>query len=661
MKWYPGQTTTEVTAREERIRGVARKAAAEGMVLLENNGVLPLKAGMKLALFGKGARHTIKGGTGSGDVNSRNTITVDAGLRAAGYRIVNEAYLDRYDAEYAKSMVRWEEEVYRAAGAERDPGKLYHAHATIQPGLPEIPVRAEDTAGAEALIYVISRISGEFADRRAEKGDYYLSDREEEELRTLGTFGKPVVVLLNVGGIMDLSFTETTRTDALLLMSQAGSEGGNAVADVLSGKVNPSGRLTDTYAFRYEDYPSSATFSHRNGNLTEEYYTEGIFVGYRYFDSFDVRPRYPFGYGLSYTRFETEVRGAELKGDVLTVRAAVRNAGDAAGRQVVQLYAACPSGELVTERKRLTAYAKTGLLQPGEEEILSLPFGLERLSVYHEGKSAWILQAGEYAVFAGENANALIPAVKLRVNETKLLRQASPVCELKEKLDEIRPEKPDADIGGLAFPVPEIDVTGAAGSETRENGRTGYAVDPETAAKAAEIAAGMTLRDKACLVVGARSAMAGEIVGSQAVTVPGAAGETVSFENYGIPGMVLADGPAGVRVNPEYEIDPETGSIIKPKDWFEMLEIRFFGKKIRHEGAALRYQIATAIPIGTLLAQSFDTALAEEVGAAIAEELRYFRIAVWLAPGMNIHRNPLCGRNFEYYSEDPLLREKDPA
>jgi beta-glucosidase len=165
----------------------------------------------------------------------------------------------------------------------------------------------------------------------------------------------------------------------------------------------------------------------------------------------------------------------------------------------------------------------------------------------------------------------------------------------------------------------------------------------------------MTLQDKACLVVGARSAMAGEIVGSQAVSVPGAAGETVAFEGYGIPAMVLADGPAGVRINPDYETDPRTGEIYQPRDWFEMLERRFFNKQVRHEGAVIRYQVTTAIPIGTLLAQSFDTDLLEEVGTAIADELRAFHIAVWLAPGMNIHRNPLCGRNFEYYSEDPLL------
>ena len=654
MKHYPGQLNLDVSPREEKIRALSRKAAAEGMVLLENKGILPLEQGAKIALFGRGARYTIKGGTGSGDVNSRNTITVDQGLRGAGFRIVNSDYLDRYDALFAESRRKWEKAVYEAAGPDRDPRKLYHAHASMLLELPDLPIRPEDVSGADAAVYVISRISGEFADRHAEKGDYFLSDREEAELGFLGSLGLPVIVLLNVGGVIDVSFTERFRTDALLLMSQAGSEGGNAVADVLCGNVNPCGRLTDTWAYRYEDYPSSADFSHRNGNLTEEYYTEGIYVGYRYFDSFGVRPRYPFGYGLSYTDFSCEVCGAELKGREIAVRVKVRNTGSRPGRQVVQLYAACPSGELTTERKRLTAFGKTGVLAPGAEETLTLSFAADRLAVYHEGRSAYLLQAGEYGIFAGENAAVLIPAVRLSVKETVLLEQLTPVCELMETLKEIRPENPDEDLGRFSFPCPCIDITEAAKLPAAQ---AAAETDGERAAreKAAAIASGMTLHDKACLVVGARSAMAGEIVGVQAMSVPGAAGETVSFADYGIPGMVLADGPAGVRINADYEIDPGTGEIIQPKDWFEMLERRFFNKVVRHEGTELRYQITTAIPIGTLLAQSFDTALVEEVGRAIADELRAFGIAVWLAPGMNIHRNPLCGRNFEYYSEDPLV------
>ena len=655
MRQYPGQADLSVSPRERNIRAVARKAAAEGMVMLENNGILPLKKGAALALFGQGARYTVKGGTGSGDVNSRNTITVEQGLRNAGFRIVNREYLDRFDTEFAASKKRCEETIYREAGEDRDPRKLYHAHATIVPELPELPLLQEDTAGADAVVYVISRISGEFADRHAEKGDYYLSDQEEKELEALSSFGLPLIVLLNVGGVMDLSFLDRGSVSALLLMSQAGSEGGNAVADVLSGKVNPSGRLTDTWAFHYEDYPSSATFSHRNGELAEEYYTDGIWVGYRYFDAFEVGPRYPFGFGLSYTSFSSSVCNAELRGTEVSVSVRIRNTGSTAGRQVVQLYAVCPSGVLVTERKRLAAFGKTDLLAPGKEEILTLSLPLERLASYHERQAAWILQAGEYGILIGENAEKLSPAVKLLMDRTVVLEKAANICEMQEALREISPEEPDMDLTAFSFPLPEIRITEAAASWSAPVPFEAHPRDAAAAAKAGEIASRMTVRDKACLVVGARSAMAGEIVGVQAKSVPGAAGETVSFEKYGIPGMVLADGPAGVRISAEYEIDRNTGEILQPKDWFEMLEIRFFNKKIRHENADLRYQFATAIPIGTLLAQSFDTALLEDVGAAVADDLRAFGVAVWLAPGMNIHRNPLCGRNFEYYSEDPLL------
>ena len=655
MIQYPGQKDLAVSAREEKIRAVARKAASEGMVLLENNGILPLAEGTKLAVFGKGARYTIKGGTGSGDVNSRNTITVEAGLRNAGFRIVNGEYLDRYDREFAEKKKAWEKALYAAAGEDRDSGKLYYAHASIAPELPEIPIRAEDAAEAEAVVYVISRVSGEFADRRAEKGDYYLNAKEEEELETISGFGKPVIILLNIGGIMDLSLIDKYRPSALLLMSQAGSEGGNAAADVISGRVNPSGRLTDTYAFLYEDYPSSGTFSHRNGNLTEEYYTEGIYVGYRYFDSFEVGVRYPFGYGLSYTRFTEEACGAEIRGSELQVLVRVRNTGERAGRQVVQLYAACPSTEMVTERKRLIAFGKTGVLQPGEAEMLRLTAGLEQLAVYHEARAAWILQEGRYGIFAGENAQTLIPAVILHCGETAVIEQAVNICEQMEAMKEIRPEEPDMALDLKDFPLEEIRIPQAAAEAARQANTPREQEETEDLRKAREIAAKMSVREKACLTVGARSAMAGEIVGVQAKSVPGAAGETVSFAEFGIPGMVLADGPAGVRINPEYEIDGQTGKIIQPKDWFEVLECRFFGKVIRHEGAEVRYQITTAVPIGTLLAQTFDTELLEEVGRAIAAEMKAFGITIWLAPGMNIHRNPLCGRNFEYYSEDPLV------
>ena len=379
------QLTTEVTERERAGREISRRCATEGMVLLKNDNMLPLAAGMKIALFGQGATQTIKGGTGSGDVNSRNTVSLRDGLRNAGYQLVNEAWLDQYETSYRESMNRWYASLFEAAGPERNVEKFYHAHSATHPELPEMEIREADVQDAEAVIYVISRNSGEGADRRAEPGDYELDEKEQKELETLAEIGKPLVVVLNVGGVMDLSFLDEMRVDALLLMSQAGCESGNAAADVLSGKVNPSGRLTDSWAYRYEDYPSSEHFSHRNGDVLQEFYTDGIYVGYRYFDSFGVKPRYPFGFGRSYTTFEQECRSVKADGEEILVSVAVRNTGRVSGRQVIQAYVSCPAAEQKKELKRLAAFAKTKELAPAEEEILEMRFSAERLAADRPG------------------------------------------------------------------------------------------------------------------------------------------------------------------------------------------------------------------------------------------------------------------------------------
>ena len=657
-RFYPGQETDAVSQRELFGRAVARKAAAQGMVLLENDGTLPLAAGAKLALFGTGARYTIKGGTGSGDVNSRNTVNLDKGLRSAGFEIVNSDYLDAFDRAYAKSRDEWERAIYAATEGRRDAEKLYDAHARLRPAMPEnLPIPREACKDADAVICVISRTSGEGADRRDVEGDYYLSKAEREQLSELCACSSKVVVVLNIGGVIDLGFMDEYPIAALVLMSQAGLEGGNALADVLSGAVNPSGHLTDTYAIRYEDYPSSENFSHRNGNTIEEYYTEGIYVGYRYFDTFDVPVRYPFGYGLSYTRFEQTFAGMTVENGAACVRVRVRNVGGTAGRQVVQLYAACPAVEQKKEFKRLAAFGKTGLLAPGEEETLELKVDLMLLASYRAAKSAYYLEKGVYTLLLGENARDVFPAARLTLNQTTLVRQLTPVCELLDSLVEISPDadaiarrdEQFAQVGEL--PTASIDEA-AAGLACRRV--EAPRLDPDTLERARGIAARMTVDEKVALTVGAPSAMSGDVIGAAGNAVPGAAGETVRFSAYGVPAMILADGPAGVRIQPRYEIDPATGKVY-PLDRYAMLENRFFGKLETHEGAISRWQFATAIPVGTLLAQTFDTQLVEEVGAMIAGELAEFGVSVWLAPGMNIHRNPLCGRNFEYYSEDPLI------
>ena len=658
----PGQTDERITEREVFSRKIARTAAAEGMVLLENNGVLPLKAGMKLALFGLGARHTIKGGTGSGDVNSRNTISVDAGLRAAGYDIVNTAWLDEFDLEYGIALKDWEKAVYEAAGPERDFWKFYEAHVRLAPRAPVLPVPMDALNTADAVIFVISRSSGEGADRRDAGGDYYLTDEEHDQLAALCAAGKPVVVVLNVGGIIDLSFMDEFGIAALVLMGQAGSESGNALADVLSGRVNPSGRLTDSWAFRYEDYPSSAGFSWRNGNLIEEYYEDGIYVGYRYFDSFGVKPRYRFGYGLSYTTFEETPVSVSLRGTSLSVDIRIRNTGSCAGRHAVLLFASCPFVEQVKEFSRLVTFGKTAVLAPGETETLTLSFDLSGLSSYRIPKAAWYLEKGDYALLLGGSVSENIPVCRLTLQATENIRQVTNICEQLDSLCEIVPTQEmlstrERTLSAMIFPLKDVPIDSGVAALAAQRDMPPEAPEPDAAllARAKEITGRMTDNEKALLVVGARNMASGEVIGAAGHSLPGAAGETVSFPQYGVPPMILADGPAGLRIEPRYEFNPADGSVYRPADRMEMLESRFFGKFKTHKGAETRWQFATAIPVGTLLAQSFDTALAEEVGGMIAGEMKEFGATVWLAPGMNIHRNPLCGRNFEYFSEDPVV------
>ena len=671
---FPGQDTTEKSDRELRIRKLARKAAAEGMVLLENDGILPIARETRIALFGQGAKHTVKGGTGSGDVNARDVVTIYDGLRAAGCRIVNEDYLNRYEEAYREAEEKWKQEIYLAAGSEKDPVKFYQAHAELSPKKPDISITENDIAYAEIVIYVLSRISGEAVDRREEKGDYYLSDLEEKELRQLAGFPLPLVVLLNTCGVMDLSFLEAIPVNALLLISQAGCEGGNAAADVLTGAVDPCGKLTDSWTYHYDDYPSSQTFGKRNQNLIEEYYTEGIYVGYRYFDSFGIDVRYPFGYGGSYTAFSFETITFQQTDVGISCRVKVRNTGRTAGKQVVQIYVSCPSGVLMTEQKRLVAFQKTRLLKSGDEQSLELTFSLRQLGVYEEGRAAWLLQSGTYQVMLGENAEDYTLMGIMHLDHDVIIEQLSNVCEQTDALKELLPPKTlktKRNRTGSSCTVLQTDSTCAAVlnitglcerlselEEAAEHAGQRYLAAWEAAVRTA---AAMPDEEKACLVVGARNFLSTESVGAAAGSVPGAAGETTAFPAYQIPSMVLADGPAGIRVQQQYEVNTITNEIYGTESLFETYENRFFGKLKHHKSAKPYYQFATAFPVVTLLAQTFDPELAERVGEAIAEGMAAFGVQIWLGPGMNIHRNPLCGRNYEYYAEDPFLSGKMAA
>lgn len=664
------KTDWAVSERERKNRRLARKIAAEGMVLLKNDGILPLSTSATVALYGFGARHTVKGGTGSGAVNNRGDVSVYEGLKNKGYVITNEEWLDDYDRRYILEREKWEQEILRRTGTPIAYRKLYHEHASKPLTPPKgRAICAEDVRYNDVAVYVISRVSGEFADRKAKKGDYYFSDDEVDDLQILTKYYKKTILVLNTGGIIDLSVLDSVNLSAVVLMSQAGMEGGNALADILDGTVTPGGHLTDTWSYKYEDYPNSATYSHNNGNTFEEYYNEGIYVGYRYFDTFDIPVRYPFGFGMSYTTFDIKVekigKGKNLyqgkygAGMIETV-VCVTNTGKAVGKQVVQLYVSCPQTIQEKEKRRLVGWKKTKNLQPGETETLTIDFPVEMLKSYHTGKGVYYMEQGNYYIFAGPDIQNLELCGSLRLSETKQLRKVRNICPLNDNL-KLLSRKEGALNGFLeecrrkAQKKDCIDIDDMVQIQDEPDYNVDALLEKYNDAEITGILSKMSLIEKASLVCGQLRNGGGDIVGSASATVAGAAGETVGNlkEKYGIGKIIMADGPAGLRLTQKYQLDEKGKPIVL--DPIQKLMNRCFGKEFLTDGKPVYYQFCTALPIGTLLAQSYDREVWKTAGEIVAEEMDEFHINLWLAPGMNIHRNPLCGRNYEYYSEDPVL------
>ena len=424
---------------------------------------------------------------------------------------------------------------------------------------------------------------------------------------------------------------------------------------------------------------------------------------------------------MSYTTFDVATENAAWKPDAesktITVTVKVTNTGSCAGKEVVQIYAACPFGKLKKERKRLVAFGKTALLQPGESETLHLKVPTVLLESYRTGKAVYCMEAGDYDFLVGTSSRDVTLAARLTLDKTVETEHLTNICPLLDALKEIQPEEEKEerwraereqmweekkaeipllflDEKGLIrdgksaeemYKILKFGETNAA--EAKECDANGCEFEAETTEakedagnckcgaeqpkweerrrrameKAAELARKLTPEEKTALVCG-RSSGSKEIIGAAAVTVPGAAGETTAslLEKYGVANVILADGPAGIRITSHYQKNPSDGSVYK-MNMYQRLENRIFGTEFLHTDGEDYYQYCSAIPVGTLLAQTFDTELLEEVGRMIGAELEEFGVTLWLAPGMNIHRNPLCGRNFEYYSEDPLVSGKMAA
>ena len=664
IRTYSGTTSGAVSQRELDSRVIARQAAAEGMVLLKNDGVLPLEKGSRVALFGGGAVKTIKGGTGSGDVNEREVVSIYQGFVDAGFELSNKQWLDNFAATYQKAREDWRNEILEdfEKNNRRSLIASYSTHIFRMPT--GQAMQPSDFEGVETGFYVISRTAGEDADRFAKEGDYYLTDAEKEQLTYISNHCANVAVIINAGGQIDLEFIlAIPNLKVLLVISQPGMEGGHALADVLIGDTVPSGKLVDTWALRYEDFPNAATFSHNNGDIQNERYEEGQYVGYRYFDSFQKKVAYPFGFGLSYTQFAIHPDNIRVDGNTVTAAVTVKNSGSAyAGKEVVQVYASCPQTALHKVHRKLVAFAKTKLLAPGEEESIRIAFDAKHLAAFDEDRCAWVAEKGKYGVWIGNSSVDLQLAAVLENEQDAVLEEVEPICQLREPLqelvcpDEIRLSQEQA-WHELAVKkgVPVLPFAPTSWKQER------HASVPAAEA-AAELVEKLTDEELIAMVIGEISKGQGSQIGAAGIMVPGAAGETSSIldAKYDVPGVSMADGPAGLRLVNSYEVDLTTGNVIN-QGFVAALEGGFFADHSDHENARRYYQYATAIPVGTALAQTWNESLLEVVGRTVAGEMQEFGVSWWLAPGMNIHRNPLCGRNFEYYSEDPLVSGKMAA
>ena len=671
---FSGTTNPEVTEREKVNRELARQAAAAGMVLLKNEGnILPVAPGTKIALYGGGASRTVKGGTGSGDVNERSSVSIYEGMKNAGYVITTEDWIADYDARYEKARTEWRDDILeRAKGKEEGSVPFFNIYSTTPFVRPE-GKEAEKT-DADIAFYILSRVAGEGADRNAAAGDYFLTEEEEKLLAQICENYRDVVVAVNTGGLVDLSFLDRyDNIRGLIQMVQAGMEGGNAFADLVSGKVTPSGKMTDSWAYRYEDYPNSATFSHNNGDIEKERYEEGIYVGYRYFDTFDVPVRYGFGFGLSYTDFRIRVKeirfeeripagtaGAEKEGPGFTVRAEVCNTGEKfSGREVVQVYVSCPSGKLDKEYRRLAAFSKTKELEPGESQDVEISFPAYALASYDESEPGWVLEPGAYGIWVGNSLESSVLAGEAVMDERAVLVKTEHICPLREKLAERRSDLA-AGSKKYAAAVKAAEENGKALirisilSEVFQTETPVYRKNAEICSEEAKAFVDTLTEDQLiALASGDPGKAQGGNLGAAGISVPGSAGETNGCAlEQGLASIVLADGPAGLRLMKYYHVNE--GKIVSMPFQFS-LEGGIFCPDTGDLPGERYYQYCTAIPVGTLLAQSWDRELLRKVGKMIGGEMELFGVTLWLAPGMNIHRNPLCGRNFEYYSEDPLL------
>lgn len=631
----------ELNAQEKKHIAVMRRIAPECMVLLKKNGDFPLAQAGRIAIYGSGARRTLKGGTGSGDVNSRFFVTVEQGLENAGFTVTTKGWMDAYELERQKAYAAFVADIKRQAKEQHTQAIFLGMGAVMPEPAYELPLDGE----GEAALYVLSRVSGEGNDRKNEEGDIKLNPTEIRDILACQRKYEKFMLVLNVGGMVDLSPVQ--EVENILLMSQLGVAMGDALADVILGKAYPSGKLTTTWG-KAEDIAAIDDF----GGRDDTRYHEGIYVGYRWYDSAGRKPLYPFGYGLGYTDFSYGEASVSIEGTSVTVKATVQNIGKHPGKEAVQLYVTAPWGKLDQPYQKLVGFAKTGELAPGEGAEITISFQMEDIASFEEAAASCILEAGNYILRVGSSSADTRICGAVHIGQEIVVRKLSNVGG-KPDFTDWKPECTwaDEDISGV--PVLELDAAAFA--------NISWPVPYQVSEETKKTVQSLSDEDLVRLVIGNFGEGGSlSVIGAASTTVAGAAGESCGKVN-GIPKLIMADGPAGLRLSQQYTKDEKgahaVGSTMPAgfEDFMSGFVVWLMRLGDRKPKGKVFEQFCTAIPIGTALAQSFNMELCETCGDVVGAEMELFGVNLWLAPAFNIHRSVLCGRNFEYCSEDPLV------
>lgn len=596
----------------------AAKMVSEGIVMLKNdNNALPIDTDKEVAVFGRIQFHYYKSGTGSGGmVNVTKVVNILDGLIDNGVK-VNEKLLDTYR--------KWDKE------NPFDLGEGWGGEPWSQKEMPLDEGLVKETAkSCETAIVIIGRTAGEEQDNRLEAGSYLLSDDEIEMLTVVREHFKKVVLLLNVGNIIDMTDINRIAPDAVLYVWQGGMTGGKGTADVLTGKVSPSGKLPDTIAYKASDYPSDANFGREKNR---DIYAEDIYVGYRYFETFAKdKVLYPFGFGLSYTGFEIKTEKAEITEGALKLSVSVKNIGSYKGKEVIEVYCEAPQGRLGKAARVLCGFEKTRELVPQEEQVVEIAVDIAKLASYDDSgvtgnKSCYVLEAGEYKFYVGSDVRSAEYACSFEQGEDLVTERLTQALAPVESFERIKPvcEGGAFSIGREAVPVSEVDESARRleklPKEIAYTGDKGIKLWDVKNGKNTmdEFIAQLSDYDLSCII-------RGEGMGSPRVTAGTASafgGVSENLNGFGIPAGCCSDGPSGMRLD--------------------------CGTK------------AFSLPNGTMIASSFNKELTSELFTFMGLEMAANKVDCLLGPGMNIHRHPLNGRNFEYFSEDPFLTGKMAA